>query len=263
MVLDLIDHSDMALLGRMLFAHILADFLLQSDHLVRQRVEKGWTSSWLYVHGLLAGLSVYLLAAQWSSVWVFAIVAISHIAIDGVKSAKKRGLGALLVDQGAHLGVIVFSWVLLAGVPSSAVARTLSDWFADPRLWVLVVAYAAAIWPGAVLVGHVAGRWGPDREDRGWAPSKTDESASDDPGMPRAGMLIGRLERILIVTFVLCHQYEAIGFLIAAKSVFRFGRRDGAEARRETEYFLIGTLASFLVAIVLGLAAGAALATLR
>ncbi|MFO7902720.1 MAG: hypothetical protein R6U98_08675, partial [Pirellulaceae bacterium] len=42
-------------------------------------------------------------------------------------------------------------------------------------------------------------------------------------GLFRAGLWIGRLERVLILTFFLLQRFEAIGFLIAAKSIFRFG----------------------------------------
>lgn len=39
----------------------------------------------------------------------------------------------------------------------------------------------------------------------------------------KAGRWIGILERLLVFVFVLLGQYAAIGFLLAAKSIFRFG----------------------------------------
>jgi hypothetical protein len=50
----------------------------------------------------------------------------------------------------------------------------------------------------------------------------------------------------------LAGQFAAIGFLIAAKSIFRFNdtREDG---NKKAEYFLLGTLISFILAIVIGL----------
>jgi len=50
----------------------------------------------------------------------------------------------------------------------------------------------------------------------------------------------------------LAGQFTAIGFLIAAKSIFRFNdtREDG---NKKAEYFLLGTLISFTLAIVIGL----------
>jgi hypothetical protein len=56
----------------------------------------------------------------------------------------------------------------------------------------------------------------------------------------------------LIVIFVTTNQFSAIGFLIAAKSVFRFGEaKEGGN--KKAEYFLLGTLVSFTLAIIVGL----------
>ena len=46
---------------------------------------------------------------------------------------------------------------------------------------------------------------------------------------------------------------EGIGFLLAAKSIFRFGDLNKAQELRNTEYILIGTLTSFAIAISIGL----------
>jgi len=56
--------------------------------------------------------------------------------------------------------------------------------------------------------------------------------------------------RFLILTLVLLKQYEAIGLLVAAKSIFRF-----SASRSVGEYVLIGTLLSFTIAITVGLVA--------
>ena len=68
-------------------------------------------------------------------------------------------------------------------------------------------------------------------------------------GLKNAGKYIGWLERFLIVTFVWAGEISAIGFIIAAKSVFRFGEIKGKENRKLAEYILIGTLASFSLAL--------------
>lgn len=45
---------------------------------------------------------------------------------------------------------------------------------------------------------------------------------------------------------------EGIGFLLAAKSVFRFGELTKAKEVKITEYVLIGALSSFTIAILIG-----------
>jgi hypothetical protein len=60
------------------------------------------------------------------------------------------------------------------------------------------------------------------------------------------------LERLFVFTFVITGNWEAIGFLLAAKSVFRFGDLKESKDRKLTEYILIGTLLSFGIAILIG-----------
>jgi hypothetical protein len=74
------------------------------------------------------------------------------------------------------------------------------------------------------------------------------------------GATIGVLERLLIVTFVLTGSSAAVGFVVAAKTLARFKQLDD---RDFAEYYLLGTLASVAVAVGSGLAAAAALGTLK
>jgi hypothetical protein len=71
--------------------------------------------------------------------------------------------------------------------------------------------------------------------------------------LPDAGKIIGYLERLMVLTFILSHHWEAVGFLLAAKSVFRFGDLKESHDRKLTEYVLIGTLLSFGIALAVSL----------
>lgn len=64
------------------------------------------------------------------------------------------------------------------------------------------------------------------------------------------GRAVGSLERALTLTLVLLGEYAAVGWIIAAKSLARFKQ---LEDREFAEYFLVGTLASFLLALLAGL----------
>ncbi|MEM6866451.1 MAG: DUF3307 domain-containing protein, partial [Bacteroidota bacterium] len=83
-----------------------------------------------------------------------------------------------------------------------------------------------------------------------------EEVAKDDTeeggSLKNAGKYIGMLERLFIFGFILMGQWAAIGVLIAAKSVFRFGDLNKGKNRKLTEYVLIGTLLSFGLAILAG-----------
>jgi hypothetical protein len=74
-------------------------------------------------------------------------------------------------------------------------------------------------------------------------------------GLLAGGHYIGMLERALLLTFVLLDQFGAIGFLLAAKSIFRFGDLSRAQDVKLTEYVLLGTLLSVSISLGIGLAA--------
>lgn len=67
----------------------------------------------------------------------------------------------------------------------------------------------------------------------------------------KVGRYIGGIERLLTVLAVIAGQYEALVALYGAKAAMRFG---AAQSNEEfAEYFLLGTSASALIAIVVGL----------
>jgi hypothetical protein len=64
------------------------------------------------------------------------------------------------------------------------------------------------------------------------------------------GRLIGNIERIILTIVVAAGSYAALGFLVAAKGLIR---SEEFEQRDFTEYFLIGSLSSVLIALCAGL----------
>ena len=64
------------------------------------------------------------------------------------------------------------------------------------------------------------------------------------------GRLIGNLERLLLTIVVAAGSYAALAFLVAAKGLVR---SEDLHDREFAEYFLIGSLASVLVALCVGM----------
>ncbi|MCK4397828.1 MAG: hypothetical protein KAV25_02420 [Methanophagales archaeon] len=69
-------------------------------------------------------------------------------------------------------------------------------------------------------------------------------------GLKSAGMVIGIVERVMVLTFVLVNQYTAITVIFAAKSIARFNE---LKDRKMAEYYLIGTLVSITLALLVGI----------
>ena len=69
-----------------------------------------------------------------------------------------------------------------------------------------------------------------------------------DKSLPNAGKLIGIAERFIALALVLGGQFTALGFIMTAKSILRF------EEAKHNEYVLVGTLLSFGIAVLTGIA---------
>lgn len=237
----LFSQTDLLLLTRLAISHLVVDFLFHMDSRIRDHSEKKWTSSRLYLHGMLAGVLAYIFAGLWTEISLPLVISVSHILLDGFSSCHEDTARNFLLDQAGHLLVILGCWTLLIDVNTADVARLLTSLLSNAKIWTLILLYFTAIWPSGVLIRKVMEPW------------RKEMKRASSQGLDRAGLWIGYLERVLILTFVLLDQFEAIGFLIAAKSIFRFGEIRSRQSRKEAEYILIGTMTSFIIAIILGL----------
>jgi hypothetical protein len=114
----------------------------------------------------------------------------------------------------------------------------------DSKDWLLLTAILAVSAVSSVIIRVLMSSWNVE--------SSSDQDAVP-LSLPNAGMYIGILERLFAFTFIVLGEWQAIGFLIAAKSVFRFSDLTRAKDRKLTEYILIGTLLSFALAVFFGL----------
>jgi hypothetical protein len=86
-----------------------------------------------------------------------------------------------------------------------------------------------------------------------WTPVPETTNNIQTESLSNAGKYIGILERLLVFTFIIVNHWEGVGFMVAAKSVFRFSDLAQAKQRKLTEYVLIGTLLSFGLAVLTGI----------
>ena len=85
--------------------------------------------------------------------------------------------------------------------------------------------------------------------------------AAPTGGAEGAGRWIGTLERLIILLLVVGDEAGAAALVVAAKAILRFPEITGEEPHLSAEYVLIGSLASWLVAIAGGLGIKALLAS--
>lgn len=228
----------MMVLTQILLAHLIGDFLLQSGSAVKQKEAKKWRSPFLYAH--IALHFALILLITWNlSLWLAAlIIAVTHLIIDGLKLQFQKDGNRMFwffADQVMHLAVILAVWYFFIGHDASLPE------FWNPSYWYIITGAVLLTMPAGIVIGVLLSPYA----------DSTGEHAADS--LPNAGRYIGILERLLVFLFILLGQWAVIGFLLAAKSVFRFGDLTRARDRKLTEYILIGTLLSFSMAIGVGL----------
>lgn len=227
------------ILLKLLCAHLCSDFILQTDSINSGKREPGFKGiAYLLLHSITHAVTAYLFVADWSCWLIPVIIFISHFIIDWAKCKYcQNSLSTFLADQFMHIAVIVALWFSLYG---AGLEISYLNAFCSAKVWLVFTAYLLMLRPSSILLGLFLQQWTP--------PSSNAQS------LPKAGQWIGYIERILILTFVLVGSLEGVGFLLAAKSVFRFGELNKAKEIRTTEYVLIGTFASFTIAILIGIA---------
>lgn len=226
------------ILIKLILAHLLGDFVLQPKAWVKAKETKKLKAWQLYIHALIHFALIIILVWQASFIkWAIILSAI-HLITDILKVNLQKDKNKqvwFFIDQLIHIFMIVLVWSW------SQAISLVSGITQNEELLLLITCIYALTQPVSVIVQKIIFRWKPDIN-------------LDNPdSLTNAGKYIGILERLFVFTFIVTGNWDAIGFLLAAKSVFRFGDLKESKDRKLTEYVLIGTLLSFGFAILTGI----------
>ena len=225
----------MIIFVKLLLAHLIGDFLLQPTSWVEDKEKKKHKSLYLYLHTFLHGAIAWILVGEKDFLWFAVLLAISHGFIDFLKlyfQTKKTKRIWFSIDQVLHLIVIILITVIYTDLE---IDLTIYSYY----FWIVLTGIVLLTKPTSIIIKNIISIWTP-------------ENKTKDNSLQNAGNYIGILERLFVFCFILTGHFEAIGFLLAAKSIFRFGDLKEAKDRKLTEYVLIGTLLSFGVALLIG-----------
>ncbi|MDN3670643.1 DUF3307 domain-containing protein [Echinicola jeungdonensis] len=221
------------LLTLQLIAHLMADFFFQTDRLAKEKNQLGFQCPFLKWHALIVFLLSWILSFQLTFAGGALIIAITHFLMDGFKKylnqSKLFGKYAFFIDQGFHFLVIilvVFFFGRYFEIQSILPLRL------PIKGLLIILAFLICLKPANIFIKEVFRAF--------------EIPVPDNDDLPNAGKLIGVLERVLVLTFILLGQFQAVGFLIAAKSILRYKNDDTLK----TEYVLIGTMLSFGIALL-------------
>ena len=102
---------------------------------------------------------------------------------------------------------------------------------------IILAAYLLVLAPASWLIRRVLRQW-------------IDQLPANSGSLVKAGAMIGYLERLLMLTFMLLDEFTAVGFVLALKAAYRF--KDTAE-HPQAEYMLMGTFLSLAITLAVGL----------
>lgn len=236
-------------------AHLLTDFVFQTHRLVEQK--KSGKLSAYFLHGLTHYLSAivlvsFFLAGSGLSLRTHVVIlalALVHLLIDfakirlAQKTVPNDGAVAYVADQLLHFVSVAFAaWLLSPGLPFTEAAALIDKGRALPsRLLLIPIVYVGVVFGGGYLIRALT---------RPLAKSiSLEQPEKGGEPMQNAGLYIGWLERFLLLTALMMQSPGTAGLILAAKAIARYPE---FKSEHFAEYFLIGTLLSFSIAVLGG-----------
>ncbi len=251
--------------------HFLGDFVLQSDRLIELKSKH---MKWMIFHVFQVSLLTWIFLGNFSAWWIAGILFFLHLLVDyakiwigckiqgiesksqnftssatknsgGIETTKNsdgRNFGWLIGDQLLHIFTLVVLWYCLIHFNVTV--------FQENR-WELLFGlhYKKALLLLTGLAIGISGVGVALKYQMSEFAAELSEKVKQ--GLPKGGKTIGVLERLLVFMFVLAGKPEGIGFVIAAKSVFRIGELTNKQDKDHAEYIMIGTLRSFTYALAI------------
>jgi hypothetical protein len=229
----------MIVLLKLVLAHLIGDFLLQPGSWVNAKEEKKLLAWQLYVHALVHGLLIIIIFRDRNVLLLACVVTVVHLVIDSAKvllQNRKNQRWLFFIDQLLHLISVYIIWLWFENASISF------SFLNNRKIILFITLFILLTRPVSLGIRIFISKWTPDTE-----------AGDDTLSLESAGQYIGILERLLVFIFMIANEWQAVGFLLAAKSVFRFGNLQEAKDRKLTEYILIGTLVSFGIAVLVGM----------
>ncbi|GAA3584091.1 DUF3307 domain-containing protein [Snuella lapsa] len=226
------------ILIKLLIAHLIGDFFLQPKSWVKSKEKKKLRSRELYFHVLIHVALTALILWDLTLIPIVIAIGISHFIIDATKlliQKKKTKRQLFFLDQLFHIAIIVLCYFFFTD-NILHIKKVITE-----NSLLLILCFIFLTTPASIIMKTIFIKW------------NISELTKNNKSLEDAGKYIGILERCLVFIFIIFNHWEAVGFLITAKSVFRFGDLKKSKHRQLTEYILIGTLISFSIAIITGI----------
>lgn len=217
-----------------LIAHVLSDYFFQSDKGAREKNKNGFKSKTILQHILITFVCSWVLSFDVGFLFCSLGITALHYLIDGFKRKFNTSRYSFFIDQALHI-IVIFIFIALFHWYCISIPMITVVW--DTKWLLTILGYLLVMKPANIFIRETI------------KVSNIKSISNTNSELENAGKLIGTLERILVLTFVIIGKLEVVGFLIAAKSILRYKDTNTIK----TEYVLIGTMLSFGLAMMIGL----------
>jgi len=215
-------------------AHLLADFIFQPQSWCYLKDMRRFSKIHFY-HAVIVFICSWTFSLSFSFWWYALLIALFHFLFDLIKSYLFRKQfwknKLFFIDQVLHLLVII-------GIVYWFTNNQSCDFksFISIKNIFFIFALIACTKPTNIFIRNFM--------------DANNILPMNENTLLNAGRIIGSLERVLSFILIAFNQFAAVGFIVAAKSILRFRDLDTAK----TEYVLIGSLLSYGIAILFGIA---------
>tara|TARA_R110000737_G_scaffold61057_2_gene88005 strand:- start:6533 stop:7393 length:861 start_codon:yes stop_codon:yes gene_type:complete len=276
----------MELLLLMLTAHFIANFYLQpasgnnSSNTKHIKPHKLWLHFIVYT---LLYIMVFLFSelSLLSATIAIVIISLSYILSVYLKFYRVNNLSYFLLDQSIQLLIITLVWAYFSNVTLDQIIVFIAQ-FLTTKNMVIAISYLLVCKPASVIISlalkkHTDSLAHPATEPQAHSSAEINEDSNaklsvsiikndcleqlaspaaidknENIGLLSAGAWIGYIERCLAISFIFMGQFAGIGFLVATKTIFRFGDLTKNKDMKLTEYMMLGTLLSYAIALFVG-----------
>lgn len=253
---------DISVFYLLLLAHIISDFVLQSDCTVelRQNINLKTSLKGNFRHAVTHfTISVIFILKYFSfqTVTLVLIIAITHFLVDLAKSrmiiikpSSKYSIFTFIIDQIIHFILIFKLFYLLGNNLDQDIISYSKDIISKTtfqhKIILSLLLITISLWSVGVFIRLFFKYLDESKESYF-------EQLLIVPNMERGtkngGFYIGIFERLFIISAIILDIPELVGFTLATKSIARFKKFDDDSF---VEKFIMGSFISFISAIITG-----------
>ncbi len=236
----------------LLLAHILSDFYFQSESMaIKKKTKVNYVCIHSMFYGIVTWIILNLIFKNIESIFIWVII-LSHLVVDLSKYyLEKRGLikkyqkYIFTIDQIIHIFILI---VVAYFMIKSGKVYKYNPMFLNVLntigisisfLIVLFVQILLIHKPTNIFIMNILQSYKPANKE------------SNNENTKKAGRMIGTIERIIMLFFLLIKQYSSVGLVLTAKSIARYNKI--SEDKEFAEYYLLGTLLSTICVLMISI----------